>query len=104
MSASVCFVCVVIFGIIPLIFLRLNLKIKIYDGVFSSAELGYKKPDLKFFEIVLEKLKFIDDAEPDEVWFWDDEEKNVAAAREVGMKADVYRGFEEFEEKVKDLL
>jgi len=65
---------------------------EIFDGSFSSANLGYKKPDLKFFEIILNELG----AQPGEVLFFDDEQVNIDAANEIGIKSFLYTDFEKF--------
>jgi putative hydrolase of the HAD superfamily len=71
---------------------------KSFDGLFASAHLGHKKPDLTFYAKVMESLPGI---AKEEVVFWDDTEQSVVAAREFGWKAETYTGFEEFEEKMK---
>ncbi|HET8910463.1 MAG TPA: HAD-IA family hydrolase [Ktedonobacteraceae bacterium] len=64
-----------------------------FDGIFSSAYVGYAKPDREFFEAVLSGLKGI---APEEILFWDDNAGHIAAAREVGLQAEVYQSVEEF--------
>lgn len=53
---------------------------------FLSADLGFKKPELGFYETVLRTL----DCKPEEVTVLDDQPKNVDAARQMGMRAIVY--------------
>jgi putative hydrolase of the HAD superfamily len=48
---------------------------------FFSADLGLVKPDPRIFQTVCEVLK----VEPEEVFFVDDREENIAAARRQGM-------------------
>ncbi|GEM49036.1 HAD-IA family hydrolase [Deinococcus cellulosilyticus] len=55
-----------------------------FDGIFASAHLGAKKPDPEYFQKVGEKL-----GEGD-IYFWDDQVKNVEAAKEAGWKAFVF--------------
>lgn len=59
---------------------------KALDGVFSSAHLGHKKPNKEFFEKVMRQLKSIRN---EEVLFWDDQQKNVDAAKEFGFEAEL---------------
>jgi putative hydrolase of the HAD superfamily len=73
---------------------------EIFDGSFSSANLGHKKPDLKFFEIILDELK----AEPAEVLFFDDEQANVDGAESLGIKSFLYIDFEKFEQDIKKFI
>lgn len=70
-----------------------------FDGMFSSVDLGYMKNNPAFFETVLRK---IDCSCPDEVLFWDDTPANVATARSVGMRAEVYSDFVSFLLKIQE--
>lgn len=63
-----------------------------FDGIFSSAEIGLKKPDPEFYIKVLSLLK----TTPDSVIFMDDDEENVSSAKEVGMEARLYSGISDF--------
>lgn len=65
---------------------------KIFDEVFSSAEVGYKKPQPEFFEYILKEIEL----SKDEVQFWDDTEKNIQGAKEFGFDAQLYQNFEGF--------
>lgn len=65
---------------------------KIFDEVFSSAEVGYKKPQPEFFEYILKEIGL----NKDEVQFWDDTEKNIQGAKEFGFDAQLYQNFEGF--------
>ncbi len=70
---------------------------KVFDGIFSSASVGYIKNNHKFFEIVLSE---IGNPKPEEVMFWDDSIENVEIAKSLGIKAELYIGFEDFKEKM----
>ncbi|HKB88845.1 MAG TPA: HAD-IA family hydrolase [Patescibacteria group bacterium] len=63
-----------------------------FDGIFSSAELGFKKPDPEFYLKALALLK----TKPGDVIFFDDDEENVISAKEVGMDARFYSGINDF--------
>lgn len=65
---------------------------KYFDGIFSSAELGFKKPNPQFYLEVLTILKLI----PEDAIFFDDDEENVASAKEVGIEARLYSGINDF--------
>ncbi len=69
---------------------------KIFDKIYSSAEMGYKKPDKEFFEIITNDLKNKENIQPEEIMFWDDDEKNVMAGRELGWRSYLYENFEGF--------
>ncbi|KAH9083343.1 HAD-like domain-containing protein [Lactarius deliciosus] len=58
----------------------------IFERVFTSAAAGMRKPDLCFFEFVLDEIK----AEPSSVVFVDDQLENVLAARSLGMNGIVF--------------
>ena len=58
-----------------------------FDSVFCSAEIGYKKPDRVFFTYILEHL----DADPSDVWYFDDTIENIESARHVGINSILYR-------------
>jgi len=70
-----------------------------FDGMFSSAHIGYMKNNNAFFEHVLRELT---SARAQEILFWDDAVDNVATAREVGLKAEVYSNFADFEQKMRE--
>lgn len=57
-----------------------------FDHLFYSCELGHAKPSSGFFEAVLERLAL----RPPQVLFLDDHPDNVAAARQIGLKAEVF--------------
>ncbi len=72
---------------------------KWFDAVFSSSDIGFKKPEESFFECILEKIG----DEKSEILFWDDDKENVFAAKKFGFRAEVYTDFEEFKEKMHSL-
>jgi putative hydrolase of the HAD superfamily len=61
---------------------RLHLS-EIADRIIYSHEVGVQKPDQRIFEITCERLG----AQPGEIVFLDDAEKNVAAASAYGLHA-----------------
>ena len=74
---------------------------KIFDRVFASADLGHRKPDIEFFKKVMDDLP---NFKKDEILFWDDTLENIEAAREFGIKAEIYKDFEDFESKMRNYL
>lgn len=64
----------------------------IFELVVDSAFVGMRKPDPKIFELTLERLGTIS---PPRSLFVDDNELNVAAARELGMMAVHFRSNEQ---------
>jgi FMN phosphatase YigB (HAD superfamily) len=54
-------------------YMRSNMGFEaLFDHVFSSADIGYKKPERKFYEFVLHKIKNEYTIYPCEVLFFDD--------------------------------
>ncbi|NUJ98048.1 HAD-IA family hydrolase [Candidatus Gracilibacteria bacterium] len=85
-------------------FMRKNMKFgELFDFVFSSAEIAYKKPEKEFYEFILNYLNK-KGIEAEETLFFDDSEKNINEAKKVGINGFFYKNFEEFEEVVKDFL
>lgn len=73
----------------------------VFDTIYASALVGFKKPQREFFEYIqkdLEKQRIT----KDEVVFWDDQEKNVRAAEEFGWNAKLYKEYDEFEKEIED--
>ena len=67
---------------------------RLFDGIFASCELGYPKPDPRFFHAIAEKLQL----PAEQLAFWDDGEQNVQAARACGWQAEQYVGFDSFKQ------
>jgi putative hydrolase of the HAD superfamily len=74
---------------------------EVFDTVFSSADIGHKKPHAEFFEYILDKLLPVT---KEEIWFWDDTPKNVEGAKRFGLKADLYTDFAGFKAKLDSLV
>ena len=72
----------------------------IFDGIFSSSEIGYKKPDEKFFQKILDELGI----QGEEALFFDDEIENVEGAKSLGIKGFLYTGFDEFKKELDKFL
>lgn len=64
-----------------------------FDGRFFSCDIGATKTDTAFFEQVLGKL----DCSAHDVYFWDDNSKNVTTAKNAGINAEVFRDYAGFE-------
>jgi putative hydrolase of the HAD superfamily len=58
-----------------------------FSALAYSCEIGVAKPDPRAYQIVAERLG----VPPGDCLFLDDREVNVIAAREVGMRAEVFR-------------
>lgn len=64
----------------------------LFDYIFNSAEIGYAKPDRRFFGYVLENI----DARAEECLFIDNKEENVEAACEFGFQPVLFKSNEDF--------
>jgi len=58
-----------------------------FDGAFFSAALGVTKADPEFYKRVIEKLQI----KPEEITYFDDDEKNVDVAKAVRIDARLYK-------------
>lgn len=74
---------------------------KIFDKIFSSSSIGFKKPQRQFFEYVERDLKGI---RKEEVLYWDDRTENVRGAKKFGLNAETYKDFKDFKKKFQDFL
>ena len=72
-----------------------------FDGTFSSAHIGHTKHEPAFFAAVLDALPGI---QAQEILFWDDSPGNVAAARAVGIQAELYANFSVYKEQMSKYL
>ncbi|HMR72753.1 MAG TPA: HAD-IA family hydrolase [Candidatus Saccharibacteria bacterium] len=73
---------------------------KLFDDLALSYELGVTKPDYAAYRAAAERLG----VSPEECVFIDDQERNVTAACEVGMRSIHYKNFAQFERELKKLL
>lgn len=68
-------------------YIRSKMFAGMFDGVFSTAEIGYRKTDKQFYEYVLDEIG----TAPSEVLFFDDSESKVRVAASLGIDARLYR-------------
>ena len=71
-----------------------------FDGIFSSAYVGYKKEQPEFFKHVIESL----DVKPEEIALWDDSKDHIESARDLGIQAYLYMDFENFKTQMVALV
>ncbi len=67
--------------------------VDVFDGMFSSVDLGCMKSEAAFFASILREL---DGYQAEEMLFWDDTPINVATAQSVGIQAELYNNFAGF--------
>jgi len=77
---------------------------KLFDDIFSSADLGYEKVDQQFMEKMYTAIN--KGIEKREVMFWDNENKheNLATAKKFGFSVQHYQNMADFQEKIKTIL
>lgn len=66
---------------------------RVFADSFFSYKLGATKAEAAFFEHVLDSLR----CQPGEVFFWDDNPANVTVAKNVGLNAELYTTYEDFQ-------
>lgn len=74
---------------------------KLVDNFFSSAFIGCRKNDVKFYQKIFTEIGKIYLPNKNIIIFWDDEEDNVRAARQFGFNANLFTSFAEFK-KIND--
>lgn len=74
-----------------------------FSKMFISCKVGVRKPLPEFLGRIQEELHRLGITK-DEVLLWDDQEKNVKAAKEFGWQAELYTSFENFEQKTNRYL
>lgn len=82
------------------LFENLGLK-NFFDGVFSSAELGFLKPQPEFWSVIHDHLGRPDKSE---VLVWDDDEENVESAKSFGFHSEFYSDPDAYENRMKLLI
>lgn len=73
---------------------------QVFDETSLSFENGYVKPQPQAYRLMAQKLG----VEPDECVMVDDQEHQVAGARQVGMAAVLYENFDQFRSELEKLL
>ena len=69
------------------------------DGAVISCRVGLIKPDPEIYKYLLEKY----DVVPEEAVFIDDTEKNIEAARRLGLNTILFTGKKDADEKLEDM-
>jgi putative hydrolase of the HAD superfamily len=66
------------------------------DGIFCSCDIGYAKHDDNFWKIVLKKVEF----KPEQIAYFDDNQKLVRLAKKHGIAAFVYRSTDQVKSEI----
>lgn len=75
---------------------------KVFDGIYNTSEIGYRKPDKEFFQYITDDLKK-ENISPEEIMFWDDKESNIIPARELGWQGYLYKNFDDFHKVISQI-
>ncbi len=70
----------------------------IFDHVFASCELGLIKPDPRIYQKVISILQ----CQPAEIFYTDDREELIEASKKLGLRAFIYKGFEQLKRDLAD--
>ncbi len=70
-----------------------------FDIAVYSYEVGISKPDKRIFQELVNRSG----VNPQEIVFADDDIKKISGAKEIGIQAFLYEGFDKFVEKLKEL-
>ena len=82
-------------GPIPYKLFMVKELLPLFDAITLSFNIGVKKPNKIMYEDIVKKMKEL----PSEMLFVDDKEKNISAAKELGMQGylfDNYDGFAKY--------
>ena len=72
-----------------------------FDGAFSSAQIGYKKPQQEFWSVVYKQIGV---PEKSEIVVWDDDQENIESAKSFGFVSEVYSDFDSYKSRMKSLV
>lgn len=64
----------------------LNGLLRWFDGIYFSHKIGFRKPDVRCFEVIVKE----NDLLPEETLFIDDYPKNILEAKEIGLQCVVH--------------
>lgn len=73
---------------------------ELFDDMMFSYQVGMAKPDLQIFHLACERLG----VDPTDAVMIDDVERNITAARDIGMQGVVYKNFADYEVELNSLL
>ncbi len=72
----------------------------IFDKIYASCQVGYKKPEAEFYRYVLHDQKL----RTSEVVLWDDDKDNIEGASDFGINAFFYWSFTEMKNTMDKML
>ena len=76
----------------------------IFDHIFSSVEIGFKKPEREFYEFIFNWINKMGDVAKDEIFYTDDSQKSIDMATAFGINSHFYTNFDNFAKQIKTLV
>lgn len=73
----------------------------LFNKIYASSHLGYLKSNSNFFAKVLQDLPSI---QKEEILFWDNSIGNVLVAKKIGINAELYISYIDFQKKIQPYL
>ena len=71
-----------------------------FDHLFFSGALGMKKPQAGFYEAIETALGL----RGEQIAFWDDSPAHIGAAKQRGWSAELFTGYEDFQQQAEKLM
>lgn len=85
-------------------YIRKNMEFeKIFDELYISCDMGYKKPDKRFFEFIYNELAKKFPIRNEEIMIWDNKEENIAVTKDMGWQSHLYDNFDNFQKIISQL-
>ena len=72
-----------------------------FDGILSSSEIGFMKQQIEFWQKAYNR---IGSPEKKSILCWDNEKIKLEAAKEFGFLTELYVGFNDYENKIKQYI
>ncbi|MFH2232428.1 MAG: HAD hydrolase-like protein, partial [Patescibacteria group bacterium] len=76
----------------------------VFDHIFSSAEIGYKKPEREFYEFIFNWINKTESVAKEEIFYIDDSQEAIDAANTYGINSRFYTSFEDFTNQINTLV
>ncbi len=76
----------------------------LFDHIFSSADIGHKKPKKEFFEFILNEMKNKYNICALEIMYFDNSQRHINSAKKLGIKTHLYKNFKESEPIIKSII
>lgn len=85
-------------------YIRKNMGFEnIFDELYISCDMGCKKSEKKFFEMIYNDLAKKMPLRNEEIMLWDNKEENIAMAKKLGWQSYLYNGFDDFQKIIFQL-